>query len=75
MYKVLLKKSIEKSLSGLPKEIRGRIGLALDQLADLGTKASQVKNQTPLSGYRKRVGDYRILFDCEEDITSNQQTI
>lgn len=69
MYKVLIKKSVEKSFQDFPKEVKSRLARALDQLAELGPGALQVKKlQTPLSGYRKRVGDYRILFDFDEDI-------
>lgn len=69
MYKLLLTKHSEKELSSLPKSIAKRIASQLDELTTFGTKASNTsKLQTPFPGYRKRVGDYRILFEINDQI-------
>lgn len=69
MPKVLLARQAEKELHNIPKAIRSRIVDALDELASLGTKSTNTKKlQTPFPGYRKRVGNYRILFEVNDDI-------
>jgi mRNA interferase RelE/StbE len=69
MYSVLLTKRAEKELSELPTTIAKRIVVALDELSSLAAKSSNTKKlQTPFAGYRKRVGDYRILFEVNEEI-------
>jgi len=43
--------------------------LAIDNLALMGIHAKQVKKlHPPIGGFRMRVGEYRILFDREDDI-------
>lgn len=66
MYKLLLKRSSEKSLARMDVRQKKRVIRALDELVEKGIMASNVKKlQDPLHGYRKRVGDHRILFDCD----------
>ncbi|MBP9717508.1 MAG: type II toxin-antitoxin system RelE/ParE family toxin [Candidatus Pacebacteria bacterium] len=68
MHKVLFTKKAEKELAGLPSQVKNRVSVAIDELVQLGIKASHTKKlQTPFPGYRKRVGDYRILYECNED--------
>ena len=65
-YKVFLFSSAEKDFDNLPKKEMVRIGEALRTLADLASDIKHIKKlQLPLQGYRKRVGNYRILFDIE----------
>jgi mRNA interferase RelE/StbE len=69
MHKILLTKRTEKELSELPQASQKRIVAALDELSELGTKSSNTKKlQTPFLGYRKRVGDYRILFEVNDEL-------
>ena len=69
MHKLLISKQAEKELAGLPKQISKRLTVALDELTTLGASASNTKKlHTPFPGYRKRVGDYRILFEVNEEI-------
>lgn len=69
MLKLLLTKQVDKELSSLPADIQKRIVLAMDELVSLGIKASNAKKlKTPFPGYRKRVGDYRILFEINKEI-------
>jgi len=69
MYKVLLTKKAEKEFFALPADIRKRTVSAFEEMANLGTKASNTKKlQTPFPGYRKRVGDYRILYECNDEL-------
>lgn len=69
MYKVLLVKKAAKDLDDLPSVVVKRLSSALDELGSVGIKSSSVKKlSVPLNGYRKRVGDYRILFDTDDEI-------
>ena len=69
MYKLLLSKRAENEFNSLPPQLQKRIITAFDELVAFGVKASNTKKlQTPFPGYRKRVGDYRILFEVNEEI-------
>lgn len=69
MPKILITKRSEKELSELPQTVTKRITAALDELSELGVKSSNTKKlQTPFPGHRKRVGDYRILFEVNDKI-------
>ncbi len=69
MYKVLLSAAARKELDDLPIKITARIGAVIDELRQLGIHAKNTKKlQPPIGGYRTRIGDYRILFDRNEDI-------
>lgn len=69
MHSILLTKRAEKELSELSQTLAKRVVVALDEISTLGAKSSNTKKlQTPFPGYRKRVGDYRILFEVNEEI-------
>ncbi|MFZ2555921.1 MAG: type II toxin-antitoxin system RelE/ParE family toxin [Minisyncoccia bacterium] len=69
MHKVLLKASAQKELDALPAAVQMKIREALDDLARMGIHAKHTKKlQPPIGGYRTRVGEYRILFDREDEI-------
>ena len=65
--KVIVFSSAEDDLAKLPKTIHSRIAEALRDLAGFPIKRTSIKKlKPPFEGYRKRVGDYRILFDFED---------
>ncbi len=69
MYRVFLKVSARKALDSIPAKARKHIAHAIDELGALGIHAPHTKKlQPPIGGYRTRVGDYRILFDRDEDL-------
>ncbi len=69
MYKMLLKASAKKELDKLPMTVRKKVSIAIDELARMGIHAKNTKKlRPPIGGYRTRVGEYRILFDRDEDI-------
>ncbi len=66
VYKVVLFGSAVKNFDALPPKEKIRVGEALRELVDFSSELRQIKKlQLPLHGYRKRVGNYRILFDIE----------
>jgi len=68
-YKVVVFSTAERSLRDLPDKTRSRIGDALVSLADYPSPSAKIeKLKKPQRGYRRRVGDYRILLDIGDDI-------
>ena len=64
--KVILLSSAEDDFARFPQTIRERIAKALRDLADFPMNRTGIKKlKPPFEGYRKRMGDYRILFDVE----------
>ena len=65
-YAIELKPRASKDLRRIPKEPGSRIADALEALTDgLKGDVKRLTNFTP--EYRLRVGDYRILFEIEDD--------
>lgn len=65
-YKIVFRKSVSKDLRGLPKKDIQRILAAIRSLA----KEPHPPTSKKLSGqerYRLRQGNYRILYEIEED--------
>lgn len=69
MYKVILFAAARKELESLDGKTKVRIASALEELRRLGIHAKHTKKlQPPISGYRTRVGEYRILFDRDGEV-------
>lgn len=65
-YKVVLFSSATKDFEALSPKEKFRIGEALRALSDFSTELKYIKKlKLPLHGYRRRIGNYRILFDVE----------
>lgn len=65
-YRVLVRKIVAKDLRGIPRNDVRRILAAIESLADEPRPSSSKK----LSGqdrYRIRQGNYRILYEIEDD--------
>jgi len=65
MMKVILEKKAAKYLENLDAIMKHRINHALKDLAKEPPTGDIVKLQGG-DGYRRRVGDYRIIFDITE---------
>ena len=61
--KVVVLSQAVNDFASLPTEIQTRVAVALQQLEDFPNDHGIKKMRPPFKGYRKRVGDYRILFD------------
>ena len=65
-YRVIVRSSVSKDLKGIPKRDVRRIVSAIKSLADdprpLGTKKLSGQER-----YRLRQGNYRILYEIEND--------
>ena len=66
-YAVILRRSAERNLERLPREIQQRIKRHIDDLSEDPRPATS----TPLVGQsdlrRVRVGDYRIVYSVDDD--------
>ncbi len=66
--KLKIRKSAIKDLKKIDHVVRKRLHVKIQNLADF-PEVSNVKKLTNFEpAYRFRVGDYRILFDVNEDV-------
>lgn len=68
MYRILFTKNADKTLRKIPRDIARRIREGLDQVAE--APYTQHPNVTRLQnrpGYRLRVGDWRVIYEIEEE--------
>jgi mRNA interferase RelE/StbE len=67
-YRIEVKRSAAKALKKIPKAEQKRIADKIDSLAeDLpNPDTTKMKGNNPF--HRIRVGDYRIIYDIQEDI-------
>lgn len=66
-YQVEFKPKALKDLASLPAEVQSRVVTKIELMQNnLTGDVKRLTNYTP--EYRLRVGDYRILFEIEEDI-------
>lgn len=66
--KVVIVPRAQEDFLSLPKIVQSRIAVAMRALSEFPIIRTGIKKlKPPFDGYRKRVGDYRILFDFSED--------
>ncbi|HOC31251.1 MAG: type II toxin-antitoxin system RelE/ParE family toxin [Armatimonadetes bacterium] len=65
-YAVILAPAAQRTLSKLPKDVQRRLWPQLRELAVIPRLIDCKKLSPPLSGYRIRVGDYRIIYDVDD---------
>ena len=65
-YRVIIKKSVAKDLKGIPKKDVRRILSSIDSLAD-DHRPPGTKKLSGQERYRLRQGNYRILYEVEDD--------
>ncbi len=67
-YNILLSSSAVKQLSKLPRSIQERIGRRIEVLALNPRPPGSVKLEgTEEAIYRIRVGDYRVLYEIDDE--------
>lgn len=69
MFQVKFKASADKKLSKLPKDIQIRIINKLEFFIQSANPLlyAEILTNSKLGTYRFRVGDYRIVFDLEDE--------
>ena len=68
MYRILFTKQADKALRNMPRNWSQRIRGKLTQIAeDPYGRHNNVTKLQDRPGFRLRVGDWRIIYDIEED--------
>jgi mRNA interferase RelE/StbE len=67
MYKVVLTKKALKDLEKIDATVKTRIGNKLKNLMSDPLSDSKKLSNTVIGTYRFRIGDYRVIFDIEDD--------
>ena len=67
-YKVKFKKSAAKTLSKMPRSAQSRIAEKIDSLESNlpSPETTKMKGNNPF--HRVRVGDYRIIYEIQNDL-------
>lgn len=65
-YRVIIRKSVSKDMRGIPKKDARRIVEAIESLAD-NPRPPGTKKLSGLERYRLRQGNYRILYEIEDE--------
>ncbi len=67
-YQIQIKRAAAKSLKKIPKADRVRIVEKIDSFAEnlLNTELTKMKGNNPF--HRVRVGDYRIVYEIQDDV-------
>ena len=65
-YRVIIRKSVSKDMRGIPKKDVRRIVAAIKTLAD-DPRPPGTKKLSGQERYRFRQGNYRILYEVEDD--------
>ncbi len=66
MYTLVYSETAAKQLRKLPREIEERILIALERLR-IRPESCDIKKLVGVAGYRFRVGDYRVIFEKEDE--------
>ena len=66
MYELVYSPGSLKVLGKLEKQVQERILTALERLR-IRPESCDIKRLVGMPGFRFRVGDYRIIFDIEEE--------
>lgn len=68
MYRILFSHTARKAFDRLSQDEARRIRKALDTLARNPRTTGTIRlTNAPVANYRHRVGDYRILFEIDEE--------
>ena len=67
-YRIEIKKSAAKALKKIPKANRKRIVEKIDSLAESPPNPDTTKMKGNNPFHKVRVGDYRIVYEIQEDV-------
>ena len=65
-YKIFIERSAQKALSKVPVRDQNRMIESIQNLSD-NPRPSNAKKLTARSGWRIRIGNYRVIFEIEDD--------
>ena len=64
-YTVEIKRSAEKEMESLPREVHRRITAKIVSL-EMNPRPAGIRKLQGTEGYRLRVGDYRVLYTVDD---------
>jgi mRNA interferase RelE/StbE len=64
-YTVAIKRSAEKEMESLPREVHRRVTAKIISL-EMNPRPAGIRKLQGTEGYRLRVGDYRILYTVDD---------
>lgn len=67
MYQLITPKSVQKQIDALPDLVRDRIDAAIRMLVDNPRPDGVVKIKGSDSEYRIRIGDYRVVYEVNDE--------
>lgn len=68
MYQLVFSRQADRDMRRMPRDVAGLVRRKLEQLAaDPYAPNNNVKRLVERSGYRLRVGDWRVLYEIEDD--------
>lgn len=67
VWKIIFEREAKKTLRQLPRGLRERIVHAIDELAENPRPAGSLKLAGYKALYRRRVGDWRIIYAVYDD--------
>ena len=67
MYSIIIGRNASKSLGGIPNKDAKRIADAINDLAEDARPNGCKKLQSKGDSYRIRVGNYRIIYEINDD--------
>ena len=67
-YRIEVKRSAAKALKKIPKADRKRIAEKIDSLAESPPNPDTTKMKGNNPFHKVRVGDYRIVYEIQEDV-------
>jgi mRNA interferase RelE/StbE len=66
-YEIIITKSIQKQLDNLPNNIQERVYNKISQLAEEPRPDGVVKLKGYDNEYRIRIGDYRLVYEIQDE--------
>ena len=66
-YRIRMPRRVQKQLDDLPQSVFDRVDERITALADDPRPSGVRKLQGSTSAYRVRVGDYRIVYEVDDD--------
>jgi mRNA interferase RelE/StbE len=64
-YQIIVPKAVQKQLVKLHEEVRELVVACLSSLQEIPRPIGCIKMKN-VSGYRIRIGDYRVLYDVDD---------
>ncbi len=68
MYRILIERSAEKDLAGVPRQIHDRIIVVIQALRTNPRPIGCRKLAGSKNDWRLRVGDYRVIYEIADEI-------